>query len=81
MWQGIASSLRLSVREVEVIRLMFEDEAMEEIALKLKIPISTVRSCIERIYQKLEVHDRVRLVLCLLEAAEASEGRQMEEWR
>ena len=48
----------LSERELEVLRLLVTDLSAPEIAERLFISVSTVRSHIKQIYSKLDVHSR-----------------------
>ncbi len=48
----------LSLRELEVLRLLVTDLSVPEIAAELVVSVSTVRSHIKNIYSKLDVHSR-----------------------
>lgn len=50
-------------REVEILNLLFEGLNNREIGLKLNISIHTVKSHLEAIYPKLNVHNRLRAVI------------------
>ncbi len=56
------NNTKLSKRELEVITLLFQDRSEAEIAKKLHISSSTVKSHKERIYSKLGIHSKVELV-------------------
>lgn len=62
-WDGIAMSLALSPRELEVVRQVFDDRKESRIARELGISPHTVHTYLERIYQKLNVTSRVQLVV------------------
>jgi DNA-binding CsgD family transcriptional regulator len=62
-WDGVARSLRLSGRELEVARGVFDDRTEFAMADDLGIALRTVHTHIERLYRKLAVRDRVQLVL------------------
>ena len=47
---------QLTQRELEVIRMMRPPPAIEEIARRLSISVNTVRSHIQSIFTKLQVH-------------------------
>src|ERR1035441_6293504 len=66
-WGEVARSLRLSGREVQVVRGVFDDRKEFAIACKLGIALRTVHTHIERLYRKLAVKDRVELVLRVTE--------------
>lgn len=55
----------LSRREQEIIRLIAEEYDNGEIADRLNLAVQTVKNHISSIYEKLEVHSRIRLIrLC-----------------
>jgi DNA-binding NarL/FixJ family response regulator len=53
----------LTVREVEILRLLTTGMANKQIAYRLKISEKTVRNHISHIYEKLEIYDRAQAVL------------------
>ena len=55
---GHSPILKLSVREYEIARMISEDLSDKEIAHRLQVEISTVRTHIERIFAKLGVRRR-----------------------
>ena len=59
---GIAADgspiLKLSVREFEIARMISDDLSDKEIAHRLQVEVSTVRTHIERIFAKLGVRRR-----------------------
>jgi DNA-binding NarL/FixJ family response regulator len=62
-WREIGRSLRLSGREVEIVRATFDDRKETAIATDLGIAPRTVHTHIERLHRKLAVEDRLQLVL------------------
>ena len=52
---GGASILRLSVRELEIARMIADDLCDKEIACRLGVEVSTVRTYLNRIFAKLGV--------------------------
>jgi LuxR family maltose regulon positive regulatory protein len=52
----------LSEREVEILRLMAKDLTSPQIAEKLIIAVSTVRSHRKHIYHKLDAHSRYEAI-------------------
>ena len=50
--------LRLSVRELEIARMVSDDLSDKEIAWRLGVEISTIRTHLKRIFAKLGVHRR-----------------------
>jgi DNA-binding NarL/FixJ family response regulator len=65
-WQGIACSLELSRRELQIVRATFDDRKESAIAEDLGIAPRTVHTHIERLHHKLEVADRLQLVLRIM---------------
>jgi DNA-binding NarL/FixJ family response regulator len=65
-WREIARSLKLSPRELEIVRATFDDRKESAIATDLGIAPRTVHTHIERLHQKLEVADRLQLVLRIM---------------
>jgi hypothetical protein len=62
-WQEIARGLKLSGQELRIVRGVFDDSTELAIAGDLKISTHTVHTHCERLYHKLGVRDRVKLVL------------------
>lgn len=53
----------LTSKETEVLQLLVGGLSDEEIALSLNIKFSTVRTHVESIFSKLDVHDRKKLIV------------------
>ena len=66
-WPAIASELGLTTREWQVMILLFQGKTREAIAGELRIKTRTVRQYVEQLHVKLEVQDRVELVLRIVE--------------
>lgn len=62
-WQEIARSLKLSGRELQIVRKVFDDHTEFTIAADLGVSPHTIHTYCERLYRKLAVTDRVKLVL------------------
>jgi DNA-binding NarL/FixJ family response regulator len=62
-WQEIARSLKLSGQELQIVRGVFDDCTEFAIANNLRVSPHTVHTHCERLYRKLAVTDRVKLVL------------------
>lgn len=58
---------RLTEREKQIAKLVWDDFSNKEIGEKLKIAESTVENHLSNIYEKLEVGSRISLVKKLLE--------------
>ena len=66
-WKEIARSLKLSGQELQIVRGVFDDYTEFAISSNLKISPHTVHTHCERLYHKLAVTDRVKLVLRVME--------------
>ncbi len=62
-WSDVARTMKLSIREQQVCRLLFDGLTRQVIAEQLNISNRTVRHHMERIHQKLKVGNRVGVVL------------------
>jgi len=62
-WAVIGRSLNLSVRELQIVRGMFDDSTDSAIATDLGISPHTVHTYCKRSYRKLGVTDRAELIL------------------
>ena len=58
----VASDLRLSLREEEVLRLLAKGHRSKEIAEELGIGVGTVNTYVRQIYEKLHVRSRAEAV-------------------
>jgi DNA-binding NarL/FixJ family response regulator len=66
-WQEIARSLKLSGQELQIVRGVFDDCTEFAIADNLNVSPHTVHTHCERLYHKLAVTDRVKLVLRVMD--------------
>lgn len=66
-WQEIARSLKLSGQEFQIARGVFDDCTEGNIATNLHISPHTVHTHCERLYRKLAVTHRVKLVLRIMD--------------
>ncbi|MCK6500359.1 MAG: helix-turn-helix transcriptional regulator [Nitrospira sp.] len=66
-WHAIARNLRLSGREMQIVRGVFNNRTEHAIAADEGIADCTVHTHIERLYNKLGVSTRVELVLRVME--------------
>ena len=62
-WDEIGRSLKLSGRELQIIKEVFDDRTEFAIAAHYGVSPHTVHTYSERLYHKLAVNDRVKLVL------------------
>ena len=65
-WQRVARCLAMSERELQIAKLIFDDEPERAIATRLGITPHTVHTHMQRLYVKLDVKSRVGLVLRIL---------------
>jgi LuxR family maltose regulon positive regulatory protein len=61
--QRAPADLVLSKRELEVLRLLADGHANQDIALALIIGVNTVKMHLQHLYHKLDVHNRVQAIL------------------
>lgn len=66
-WEEIARNLKLSSRELQIVRKVFDDYTEFAIANNLNVSPHTVHTHCERLYHKLAVTDRVKLVLRVMD--------------
>jgi DNA-binding CsgD family transcriptional regulator len=75
-WTLIGEALRLSPRELQIVRRIVQDQKTNGIAAKLGISPHTVRAHLERIYLKTGVSSRVTLALCVFQTGMQELERQ-----
>jgi len=61
-WQEVGTRLKFSERELEVVVGVFDDLKEAAIAARLGISAHTVHTHLERLYRKLQVNGRGRLI-------------------
>ncbi|MEM8680215.1 MAG: LuxR C-terminal-related transcriptional regulator [Planctomycetota bacterium] len=66
-WTEIAGAIGLSPRECEVAQLLFQGRTRQQIAEQLQITPRTVRHYLESLHDKLDVTNRVGVVLRLIQ--------------
>lgn len=62
-WNEIATALRLSGRELEIVRGVFDNAIEPTIAANLQISAHTVHTHMNRLFQKLSVTTRAELII------------------
>jgi len=65
-WKAIGRSLRVTRRELEIVRSVFDDRKELAIADELGISAHTVHTHIQRLHKKLGVVDRISLAVRIL---------------
>ncbi len=63
VWDRLGGAMRLSARELEILRAIFDDQKESAIAWSLGISPHTVHTHIERIYKKVGVASRCQLLV------------------
>lgn len=66
-WEAIARGLRLSGRQLQIVRGIFDDETDLGIAQQIGVSLHTVHTHVERLHHKLAITDRPQLVLRVME--------------
>ena len=66
-WVEIAGSLKLSPREQQLIRAVFNNLTESAVAENLSISPHTVHSHMNRLFKKLQVTTRAQMVLCVMQ--------------
>ena len=66
-WDGIARSLKLSTRELQILRDIFDDCTEFAIATDLGVSPHTIHTHCRRLYRKLAVTDRAMLILRIIQ--------------
>jgi NarL family two-component system response regulator LiaR len=59
---SLVSQLELSKREMEILSLLAQGHSNQEIAVKLFVSLSTVKSHVQNVYEKLDVKRRLQAV-------------------
>ena len=62
-WEQIVRELGLPPRQAKIVDLILRGLADKQIASELNLSFSTVRTYLERVFARLEVPDRIQLVL------------------
>jgi DNA-binding NarL/FixJ family response regulator len=62
-WHRLATALKLSSRQLQIVKCMFDDQIETGIGRELSISEHTVHTHIERLYRKLEVSSRSELLV------------------
>ena len=66
-WEDIARSLKLSTRELQIVRGVFDDDTDLGIAQHIGISLHTVHTHVERLHHKLAITDRPQLLLRVMQ--------------
>ena len=66
-WEAIARSLKLSARELQIVKGIFDDGTDLGIAQDIGISVHTIRTHVERLHHKLAVMNRPQLLLRIMQ--------------
>ena len=75
-WSRTARALRLSGRELQIVRGVFDNRTEHAIAAEEGLADCTIHTHLERLYRKLAVTTRVALVLCVVEGVLLAKDRE-----
>jgi DNA-binding NarL/FixJ family response regulator len=76
-WLTIANRLELTRRELQIVKLVFEDAQEQTIAGELGVSVNTIHTQLKRLYRKLCATSRVGLVL-LIVGAHLADAREVD---
>ena len=65
-WAELAESLSLSPRQTDVVKCLFRGCGAKQIARHMGVSVSAVRTHLVRMFLKLDVADRIEIILCVL---------------
>ena len=74
-WTRAQQELGLSRRQAQIVRLVLEGNADKQIAQKLNISMTTVRTHLHRLFEKFKLNDRLELTLLVLASLRGRLGR------
>ena len=66
-WEAIARSLKLSARELQIVKGTFDDGTDLGIAQDIGISLHTVHTHVERLHRKLAITNRPQLLLRIMQ--------------
>ena len=66
-WEAIARSLKLSARELQIVKGIFDDATDLGIARDMGISLHTVHTHVERLHHKLAIPNRPQLLLRIMQ--------------
>jgi DNA-binding NarL/FixJ family response regulator len=64
-WEKMRSDLQLSPRHEQIVELILRNQSDKEIAAAMNLKIPTIRTYKTRMFQRLDVADRIDLILRL----------------
>jgi DNA-binding NarL/FixJ family response regulator len=70
LFERVIQSLKLSAQQAKIVELVLCGLRDKQISTRLNIGVPTVRTYLGRLYQRLEVQDRIELILHIVSVAE-----------
>jgi len=77
-WLALRENLGLSRQQAEIIRHILRGASDKEIAERMEISVSTVRTYMNRLFHKFHLNDRLKLALHVVACAR-EQGLQRQE--
>ncbi len=78
-WTRAQQELGLSPRQAQIVRLILEGNADKQIAQRLNISMTTVRTHLHRLFEKFTINDRLELTLLVLTSLRGRLGKHPVE--
>jgi DNA-binding NarL/FixJ family response regulator len=75
-WRQLIKALPLPPQQIRIVELILRNCCDKEIAAALGLKVPTIRTYLQRIYQRLGVSDRVELILRLFAMSHTAHHRQ-----
>ena len=73
-WISVREALGLSPRQAQIVRCLLQARGDKQIAEEIGISVPTVRTYMDRLFHKLDVNDRVELVVHVFGCIRAASG-------
>lgn len=78
VWARVVAVLKLSPQQARIVGLLLRGMRDKQIAAALDLSVATVRTYLSRIFVRLDVEDRVTLVLRVFAAARQRRTRHQD---
>lgn len=75
-WCRVAAEWRLSRQQIRIVELLLQGMRDKQIADELGLGVPTVRTYLARLFHRLQVADRVELILHVVAATREAERHQ-----
>ena len=70
VWQAIVIELKLSPQQILIVESILRGNQDKQIAEELDLSVATVRTYLNRIFERTDVRDRLNLVLMIFKMAQ-----------